>query len=67
MRWQFRCGVLSPVDGTHPGSPWWRAVNESLLRDAVEADLLFNGAPGQASARSVGHWLTSASCTRTAC
>ena len=58
MRWQIRCGVLSPLDGTHPGSPWWRAVNEALLRDTVEADLLFNGAPGQASTRSVGLWLT---------
>ena len=58
MRWQIRCGVLSPLDGTQPGSPWWRAVNESLLRDTVEADLLFNGAPGQASTRSVGLWLT---------
>jgi hypothetical protein len=58
MRWQIRCGVLSPLDGIHPGSPWWRAVNEALLRDAAEADLLFNGAPGQASTRSVGLWLT---------
>jgi hypothetical protein len=58
MRWQIRCGVLSPLGGTHPGSPWWRAVNEALLRDTVEADLLFNGAPGQASTGSVGLWLT---------
>src|SRR5262245_18248666 len=41
MRWQIRCGVLSPVDAAQPGSPWWRAVNESLLRDAAEADLIF--------------------------
>ena len=33
-------------------------MNESLLRDTVEADLLFNGAPGQASTSSVGLWLT---------
>ena len=58
MRWQIRCGVLSPLDGTQPGSPWWRAVNETLLRDTVEADLLCNGAPGQASTRGVGFWLT---------
>lgn len=53
MRWQIRCGVLR-VDG---GSPWWRAVNESLLRDAAEADLLFRGASGAASNRSVDFWL----------
>jgi hypothetical protein len=58
MRWQIRCGVLAPLDGAQPGSPWWRAVNESLLRDTVEADLLFNGAPGEASTSSVGIWLT---------
>ncbi|GAA4160261.1 hypothetical protein GCM10022251_38080 [Phytohabitans flavus] len=58
MRWQIRCGVLSPMDGAQPGSRWWRAVNESLLREAVEADLLFNGAPGEASTSGVGHWLT---------
>ena len=58
MRWQIRCGVLARLDAPQPGSPWWRAVNESLLRDAVEADLLFNGAPGGASMRSVEHWLT---------
>lgn len=58
MRWQIRCGVLSPLDGARPGSRWWRAVNESLLRDTVEADLLFNGAPGHASTSSVGLWLT---------
>lgn len=58
MRWQIRCGVLSPLGGPQPGSPWWRAVNESLLRDTVEADLLFNGASGRASTSSVGLWLT---------
>ena len=25
---------------TAPGSPWWRAVNEALLRDTLEAKLL---------------------------
>ena len=58
MRWQIRCGVLSPLGNPHPGSPWWRAVNEGLLRDTVEADLLFNGAPGRATTASVGLWLT---------
>jgi len=57
MRWQIRCGVLSPMGGAQPGSRWWRAVNEGLLRDAVEADLLFNGAPGAASTRGTADWL----------
>jgi hypothetical protein len=57
MRWQIRCGVLAPIGGAQSGSPWWRAVNESLLRDATEADLLFNGADGTAGTRTVGLWL----------
>jgi len=58
MRWQIRCGVLSPLDTDQPGSPWWRAVNEGLLRDTVEADLLFNGAPGTPTTAGVELWLT---------
>ncbi|TQS39819.1 hypothetical protein FL583_38000 [Cryptosporangium phraense] len=34
MHWQLRRGVLAP-----DGSPWWRSVNENLLRDAYEARL----------------------------
>lgn len=37
MRWQARRGVLEPADAQRPGSPWWRAVNERLLRDACES------------------------------
>lgn len=37
MRWQLRRGLLNPVDDARPGSPWWRAVNERLLRDQTEA------------------------------
>jgi hypothetical protein len=40
-----------------PGSRWWRAVNESLLRDTAEAGLLCDGALGQPSRRGVGSWL----------
>ena len=32
MRWQVDRGVLNPVDASPPGSAWWRAVNERLLR-----------------------------------
>jgi len=47
MGWQLRRGLLEPVDREHPGSPWWRAVNERLLRDTAEAraHLLGQGGP----------------------
>jgi hypothetical protein len=37
MGWQLRRGLLNALDGEMPGSPWWRAVNERLLRDTAEA------------------------------
>jgi hypothetical protein len=57
MRWQLRRGVLEPNDGERPGSPWWRAVNERLLRDGCEAVALSGGMSGPAS-RTVDHWLS---------
>src|SRR5258705_13549823 len=36
MRWQARRGVLDPLEASPPGSAWWRAVNERLLRDGGE-------------------------------
>jgi hypothetical protein len=53
LRWEIIRGVMHPTSG----SPWWRAVNERLLRDKVEADLLFHGVAGPASARSVELWV----------
>ena len=47
MRWQVRRGLLAAPDAPRPGSEWWRAVNEGLLRDAWEADQLLAGRPGQ--------------------
>ena len=44
--WQLRRGLLNPESGASPGSPWWRAVNESLLRDTSEARELAFGRPG---------------------
>jgi hypothetical protein len=35
--WVGSCGLLNALDGEVPGSPWWRAVNERLLRDTAEA------------------------------
>src|SRR6476619_4075677 len=31
MRWQARRGVLNPVDGSPPGSVWWRAMHRGRL------------------------------------
>ncbi len=57
LRWEAGRGVLAARSATAGGSPWWRAVNERLLRDKVEADLLAAGAPGEPRARSVELWL----------
>jgi hypothetical protein len=58
LRAQIARGVLAPPDGPHPGSPWWRAVNERLLRDTVEATLLRRGSPGRPSTVGVDMWLS---------
>src|SRR4029079_19057940 len=33
MRWQAQRGVLNALDASPPGSVWWRAGDERLLRD----------------------------------
>lgn len=53
MSWQVRRGLLNPPEHTFPGSPWWRAVNERLLRDTCEARLRLLGQPGPGSSPSV--------------
>jgi len=53
MGWQLRRGLLNPLEHESPGSPWWRAVNERLLRDTCEARLRLLGHPGPASSVSV--------------
>jgi hypothetical protein len=57
MRWQVRRGVLNPLDASPPGSVWWRAVNERLLRDGCEAVALVGGLPGEPSSQAVRLWL----------
>jgi hypothetical protein len=58
MRWQLRRGVLEPPDSGRPGSPWWRAVNERLVRDGCEAVGLSGGdLSGWPSSPTVEHWL----------
>jgi hypothetical protein len=54
MSWQVRRGVLNPPDHPQPGSAWWRATNERLLRDTHEARLRLLGHPGPPSSPSVG-------------
>jgi hypothetical protein len=53
MAWQVRRGLLNPLDHERPGSPWWRAVNERLLRDTWEARSRLLGQPGPGSSPSV--------------
>jgi hypothetical protein len=57
MRWQARRGVLDPLDATPPGSVWWRAVNERLLRDGCETIALLGGLAGEPSSQAVRLWL----------
>lgn len=37
MRWQLSRGLVDPPTDDRPGSPWWRALDEGLLRDTAEA------------------------------
>jgi len=53
MGWQLQRGLLNPLGDACPGSAWWRAMNERLLRDTCEARLRVLGHPGPASSRSV--------------
>ena len=57
MRWQARRGVLNPLDVSPPGSMWWRAVNERLLRDGCETVALLGGLAGKPSSETVRLWL----------
>jgi len=57
MRWQVSRGVLTPLDSPRPGSAWWRAVNEDLLRDAREARYLVEAGAGSPSHRAVTRWV----------
>jgi hypothetical protein len=56
MRWQLRRGVLEPAHCDRPGSPWWRAVNERVLRDGCEAVALRRDPTSAPSSRTVEYW-----------
>jgi hypothetical protein len=58
MRWQLRRGVLQPPFADRPGSPWWRAVNERIVRDGCEAVALSGSLPGPTSSLTVHHWMS---------
>src|SRR5437588_11136789 len=57
MRWQTDRGVLDPLGASRPGSGWWRAVNERLLRDGCESVALSDGLGGEPSSQAVRLWL----------
>jgi len=54
MGWQLRRGLLNPQHDSCPGSPWWRVVNETLLRDTAEARAFALGCCGEPSSPEVG-------------
>src|SRR5271154_5401476 len=58
MRWQADRGVLDPLDAWPPGSPWWRAVNERLLRDGCEAMARSGGLLGEPSSSTIALWMS---------
>lgn len=57
MRWQTQRGVLNALDAPAPGSPWWRATNERLLRDGCEAVALLGASADAPSSHAVQLWL----------
>ena len=57
MRWQAERGVLAARDATPPGSRWWRAVNEQLLRDGCEAVARSGGLRGEPSSPAIEPWM----------
>lgn len=58
MRWQLERGVLQPAFSERPGSPWWRAINERIIRDGCEAVGLSGTLSGPASSRTVHYWMS---------
>jgi hypothetical protein len=55
MRWTLARGVLAPLGA---GSPWWRAVNERLLRDGCEAVARSGGRGGALSSPAIELWMS---------
>jgi hypothetical protein len=57
MRWQVDRGVLASLDAEVPGSRWWRAVNERLLRDGCEMVAHSSGLGGRRSSSTIDLWM----------
>jgi hypothetical protein len=57
MGWQVERGVLAPLDAEIPGSRWWRAVNERLLRDGCEMVARSSGLGGEPSSPRIALWM----------
>jgi hypothetical protein len=57
MRWMAERGVLGPLEAERPGSRWWRAMNERLLRDSCEALGRVAGRGGASSTATVDGWI----------
>jgi len=67
MRWQAQRGLLNPLDGSPPGSVWWRAMNERLLRDGCEAIALVGELRGNPSSQAVRLWVQFAATPTPSC
>ncbi len=57
MGWQVDRGVLAGLDAEVPGSSWWRAVNERLLRDGCEMVARGDGLSGPPSSSTIDLWM----------
>jgi hypothetical protein len=57
MRWQVKRGILNRLGASSPGSVWWHAMNDRLLRDGSEAVGLLGGLGGEPSSQAVRLWL----------
>jgi len=58
MRWQLERGVLAPLHTAPAGSPWWRAVNERILRDGSEVVARSGGRGGPPSSSTIQLWMS---------
>jgi hypothetical protein len=56
MQWEVKRGVLNALDAELPGSPWWRALNERLLRDGCEVVARAGGHGGAPSSPTIETW-----------
>ncbi|WP_378173928.1 hypothetical protein [Aquimarina sp. SS2-1] len=58
MKWEIKRGTLNPMQGSHPGSLWWREVNGHFLYVATLAQLIKeSGETFTGLSIPVSHWL----------